>query len=120
MSSFYCYFAFTSLILGPDMTSKAQEKEAMTEEFNRLEAELKQLQHEYADTRALNDELTKNIAEKVSHKMSCKKSTLVHICMLFYQEEELLTKDKRLENLRERNLADGDQLELVSMHTKSM
>lgn len=47
------------------MAQKAQEKEAMAEEFNRLEAELKQLQHEYADTRALNDELTKNIAEKV-------------------------------------------------------
>ena len=47
------------------MTSKAHEKEAMAEEFNRLEAELKQLQHEYADTRSLNDELTKNIADKV-------------------------------------------------------
>jgi len=47
------------------MTSKAHEKEAMAEEFNRLEAELKQLQHEYSDTRSLNDELTKNIAEKV-------------------------------------------------------
>jgi hypothetical protein len=30
------------------------------------------------------------------------------------QEEELLTKDRRLESLRDRNFADGEQLELVS------
>eukprot|EP00598_Pedospumella_elongata_P009128 CAMPEP_0184992852 /NCGR_PEP_ID=MMETSP1098-20130426/42867_1 /TAXON_ID=89044 /ORGANISM="Spumella elongata, Strain CCAP 955/1" /LENGTH=87 /DNA_ID=CAMNT_0027518563 /DNA_START=15 /DNA_END=274 /DNA_ORIENTATION=+ len=73
------------------MAQKAHEREAMAEEFSRLDAELKQLQHEFADTRSLNDELAKAIIEK---------------------EEELLVKDKRLENLRERNLADSEQLDL--------
>ena len=48
------------------MAQKAHEREAMAEEFSRLDAELKQLQHEFADTRSLNDELAKAIIEKVS------------------------------------------------------
>ena len=47
------------------MAQKAHEREAMAEEFSRLDAELKQLQHELADTRSLNDELAKAIIEKV-------------------------------------------------------
>ena len=47
------------------MMSKAQAQEAYLEEHNRLEVELKQLQHELSDTVELNDELTKVIAQKV-------------------------------------------------------
>lgn len=36
----------------------------------------------------------------------------VFVCF-YLQEEELYTKDKRLDSLKERNLADGDQLDLV-------
>lgn len=47
------------------MTSKALANEAYLEEYNRLELELKQLQHELSDSVVLNDELTKVIAQKV-------------------------------------------------------
>lgn len=47
------------------MTSKAQSNEAYLEEYNKLDMELKQLQHELADTSGLNDELTKVIMQKV-------------------------------------------------------
>lgn len=47
------------------MAQKALANELYLEEFNRLDTELKQLQHELTDTVELNDELTKVIAQKV-------------------------------------------------------
>jgi hypothetical protein len=47
------------------MAAKALANEAYLEEYNRLELELKQLQHELSDSVVLNDELTKVISQKV-------------------------------------------------------
>ena len=100
------------------MASKEKANEAYLEEYNKLDQELKQLQLELGDSVAINDELTKVIVQKVS-QLKCWRSVKVPISyditiIIIQQEEELVAKDKRLDSLRERNLADGDQLDLVS------
>jgi hypothetical protein len=57
------------------MAAKALANEAYLEEYNRLELELKQLQHELSDSVVLNDELTKVISQKVHYL--CRHSTVL-------------------------------------------
>ena len=49
------------------MAQKAQEREALAEELNRLEAEHKQLIKERDDAKALNDQLAKTCTDKVGN-----------------------------------------------------
>jgi Na+-transporting NADH:ubiquinone oxidoreductase subunit NqrF len=60
------------------MAAKALANEAYLEEYNRLELELKQLQHELSDSVVLNDELTKVISQKVNFYAD----TLSYFCFL--------------------------------------
>jgi hypothetical protein len=64
------------------MAAKALANEAYLEEYNRLELELKQLQHELSDSVVLNDELTKVISQKVHYL--CRHSTL-HLFLKSFQ-----------------------------------
>ena len=65
--------------------------EQFQEEFNKLDEELKHLSIELADTQKINDEFVKGVEEK---------------------EIDLAKKDERLARLREKNLAELEQLEL--------
>lgn len=59
---------------------KALANEAYLEEYNRLDLELKQLQHELADTVRVNDDLTKQIAQKVRLSLHL----CIYLCTNFY------------------------------------
>mmetsp|Transcript_11175 Transcript_11175/g.18305 ORF Transcript_11175/g.18305 Transcript_11175/m.18305 type:complete len:1128 (+) Transcript_11175:120-3503(+) len=72
------------------MASKGKDDSHM-EEYNTLDQECKQLQHDLTDTVNLNDELSKVIVSK---------------------DEEIFIKEQRLESLKERNGVDGEQLEM--------
>ncbi len=74
------------------MTSRATALEQFTEEFNRVDQELKLLQKDLEDTLQLNDNFQKSIEQK---------------------GEELAGKDEYLMTLREKNAAEIEQLLLV-------